>query len=96
MKSAWACKGNMPIPEPRAAGRLEPTHERATLSRYNTTRSSASANRLHRIADIVAGWLMPRSVEDEASPAIGAREIEAWERHIRKFTEKHRFTGFPC
>jgi hypothetical protein len=54
-----------------------------------------SAN-CRRWVKIVGSWFIPTALRDEAPQAVDACEIEAWERHIRKITEEHRFTGFPC
>ena len=51
---------------------------------------------LHRIIKAVKSWFTPGSVPEDAPHTLDAQEIEAMERHIRKFTEEHRFTGFPC
>jgi hypothetical protein len=51
---------------------------------------------LHRIIQAVKSWFTPGSVQEDAPRTLDAQEIEAMERRIRKFTEEHRFTGFPC
>jgi hypothetical protein len=52
---------------------------------------------LQGVVSRALGWLLPASTEDELSDAPrNPEEIAALEDQIRKFTEQHRFTGFPC
>lgn len=59
--------------------------------------TSALGRRLGQLVSRFVNWLLPASAED-ARPATPAspQEIEALEKQIRKVTEAHRFTGFPC
>jgi hypothetical protein len=52
---------------------------------------------LQRVISRALGWFLPTSAENELSGARrNPEEIAALENQIRKFTEQHRFTGFPC
>ena len=52
--------------------------------------------KLHRLIEAGKSWFTPGSVQEDAPRTLDAREIEAMEQHIRRFTEERRFTGFPC
>lgn len=102
MKSALVCKPCVPLPEPRHGSAMagSESHEGGLILQRTTGRHDTEpgrpAARLTRIAEVVAGWLRPGSVQDETPSTPEAQQIEALERHIRQFTEEHRFTGFPC
>lgn len=93
MKSALVCKSLVPLPEPhRSAVRgSEKAKPQAALLQRTPNPSG-----LGRIVGMVAGWFTPGCAEEDAPRRPDPGEIEALEEHIRKFTEEHRFTGFPC
>jgi hypothetical protein len=107
MKCNLACKPVTPIPEPQspthrgAAEGLESGKVASCLSQCGTNAHLAERlplrrNGLGQIVKVVGSWFIPTALRDEALQAVDACEIEAWERHIRKITDEHRFTGFPC
>lgn len=106
MKSSLACKPFAPIPDAktltlqRVIGRSENGETPIILPRCNTmarteTQVPLATTRLGRVIRVVASWFAPDNVQ-ETLPVVDPGEIEALERHIRKFNEKHRFNGFPC
>jgi len=107
MKCNLACKPVTPIPEPQsrtrpgAIGGLESDKVASCLSQCGTNAHLAAGSprppkALGPLAKIVGSWFVSTAAGDKAPQAVDAREIEAWERHIRKVTEEHRFTGFSC
>ena len=107
MKSALARKPTTPIPEPESPmlpsaiggqqnGDVPAILLHRSMPTHRATERPHPGKPLGRIFKVVTSWFVGDDVPDETPPDVDAREIEALERHIRKFTDEHRFTGFPC